>query len=147
VSASPTPPLRVLLPYDDSASAQRAVERVSALVARGVALHIHVLNVQPPLRSDVTTFVPASNVADFHREEGLKVLAPALRVLEATGVVARPHVGVGVPADVISATARELEIEMIVMGTHGRTAMAELLLGSVATSVIRQSDVPVMLIR
>jgi nucleotide-binding universal stress UspA family protein len=137
----------VLVAYDDSESAQRAIGRVIAYAARGLAFDLHLLNVQPPLRSDVTTFVPAANVHDFHREEGMKELAPAQHALDAAGLAHHDHVGVGSPADTIARVAVELDAELIVMGTHGRSAMAELLLGSVASGVVRAVSIPVTLVR
>ncbi|MFN8057762.1 MAG: universal stress protein [Vicinamibacterales bacterium] len=140
-------PWRVLLPFDASDNALRAVDHAVALERRGLALDLHLVNVQPPLRSDVTGFVPAANVQDFHREEGLKVLARAAARLDASGVAHTDHVVVGPPTDAIAELASSLEPQFILMGTHGRTAVASLLLGSVAAGVVRASTVPVMLVR
>jgi universal stress protein A len=56
-------------------------------------------------------------------------------------------VGVGKPADSIVQLAREEGVDLIVMGTHGRTGMRHLLLGSIAEAVIRQVQCPVMTVR
>jgi nucleotide-binding universal stress UspA family protein len=53
----------------------------------------------------------------------------------------------GTPADVIPETAREGEFDLIVMGSHGRSAVARLAVGSVADAVMRKSQVPVMTLR
>jgi nucleotide-binding universal stress UspA family protein len=50
-------------------------------------------------------------------------------------------------ADVILQEAREWAADLIVMGTHGRRGVAHMFLGSVAEGVIRDSPVPVMVIR
>jgi len=51
------------------------------------------------------------------------------------------------PRPTIVAAARELSCQLIVMGTHGRSGLAHLLLGSVAEYVVRNSTVPVLTVR
>jgi nucleotide-binding universal stress UspA family protein len=53
----------------------------------------------------------------------------------------------GAPRPVIVNSATDLRCQMIVMGTHGRSGLAHLLLGSVAEYVVRHSKVPVLTIR
>jgi nucleotide-binding universal stress UspA family protein len=53
----------------------------------------------------------------------------------------------GSPRPVIVDAALELNCQMIVMGTHGRSGLAHLLLGSVAEYVVRNSKVPVLTVR
>lgn len=50
-------------------------------------------------------------------------------------------------ADVLLRAAREANADVIIMGTHGRSGIMHLLLGSVAEGVLRQSDIPVLLVR
>jgi nucleotide-binding universal stress UspA family protein len=51
------------------------------------------------------------------------------------------------PASVIAEFAKQRDADLIVVGTHGRTGLSHLLMGSVAESLIRHSDCPVMTIR
>jgi nucleotide-binding universal stress UspA family protein len=53
----------------------------------------------------------------------------------------------GPPRPLIVDSATDLHCQMIVMGTHGRSGLAHLLLGSVAEYVVRHSRVPVLTIR
>jgi nucleotide-binding universal stress UspA family protein len=53
---------------------------------------------------------------------------------------------VGVPADEILEVAGEDDVDLIVMGTHGRTGIKRALLGSVAERVVRQSPIPIHLV-
>ena len=48
------------------------------------------------------------------------------------------------PAEAIARFARENSVDFVAMGTHGRSGLGQALLGSVATSVVRQSSVPVL---
>ncbi len=53
----------------------------------------------------------------------------------------------GKPADTINQTAEDLDVDLIVMATHGRTGVTRLFLGSVAEHVVRASKRPVLTIR
>ncbi len=56
-------------------------------------------------------------------------------------------VRVGVPAEEIVRYAEVAEIDLIIMGTHGRTGLAHALMGSVAEQVVRTAPCPVLLVR
>jgi nucleotide-binding universal stress UspA family protein len=53
----------------------------------------------------------------------------------------------GAPAEVIVETAKEQNCDLIVMGTHGHGVIADVLIGSTAKWVVRQSPIPVLVIR
>jgi nucleotide-binding universal stress UspA family protein len=53
----------------------------------------------------------------------------------------------GMPAGVIGQVARDIEADIVVIATHGRSGLARLVLGSVATSVLQQAETPVLLVR
>ncbi|WP_131110047.1 universal stress protein [Sulfuricystis thermophila] len=108
---------------------------------------IHLLNVQPPLSGDVSRFINAGQIRDFHREEGLKALAEAKGRLEAAGIVPQLHVSVGNSAETITAYAADLGCELILLGTRGHTGISGTLLGSVASRVVAHAPVPVLLVR
>ncbi|MDI6750689.1 MAG: universal stress protein [Rhodocyclaceae bacterium] len=108
---------------------------------------IHLLNVQPPLSGDVSRFINAGQIRDFHREEGLKALAEAKDRLEAAGIVPQLHVSVGNSAETITAYAADLGCELILLGTRGHTGISGTLLGSVASRVVAHAPVPVLLVR
>ncbi len=108
---------------------------------------IHLLNVQPPLSGDVSRFINAGQIRDFHREEGLKALAEARGRLEAAGIVPQLHVSVGNSAETIAAYAADLGCELILLGTRGHTGISGTLLGSVASRVVAHTPVPVLLVR
>jgi universal stress protein A len=54
---------------------------------------------------------------------------------------------VGVPALEIAGLAEEEQADLIIMGTHGRTGLTRLLMGSVAEAVVRRADCPVLTLR
>lgn len=108
---------------------------------------IHLLNVQHPLSGNVSQFVNAEQVRDFHRDEGLKALAAAKAKLEAAGIVPVPHVSVGDCAETIVEFAASRGCEQILLGTRGHTGLGGTLLGSVASKVIHLTKVPLLLVR
>ncbi len=137
-----------LIPVDGSETALKAV---AWAVARRddwkEAPALHLLNVQPALPRDVSRFIDADQVRDFHREEGLKALAEAERRLKAAGIEPRLHVSVGDSAETICEFAASRGCDLILIGTRGHTGLGGTLLGSVAAKVTHLSHVPLLLVR
>ncbi len=59
----------------------------------------------------------------------------------------RQEVGVGTPHERIVERAEKKDVDMIVMSTHGRTALAHMFIGSVTEQVVRRSVCPVLSVR
>ena len=140
--------IKVLLPTDGSAASTQAI---SQLLSRQSwfrqPLELHLLNIQQAVRGDVGRFVGQEQLRSFHHDEGIKALAAARAVLDAAGVPYQFHVSVGDDAAaVIARFAREQHMDMIAIGKRGQSAVAGLLLGSVATAVSRLATVPVLLL-
>ncbi len=138
----------LLLPIDDSPNSLRALDWVLAQLPQWrTPPTLHLINVQPSLHGDISRFVNATQIAEFHRESGDKALAAARARLAAAGVSADVHVRVGEAAVVIDQAARDLGCHQIVMGTRGHSGLTGLLLGSVATRLSHISALPLTLIR
>jgi nucleotide-binding universal stress UspA family protein len=111
-------------------------------------LEIHLLNVQHVLHKDVSQFVSAQDVKGYLEDESRKELAAACARLDGAGLAYQRHVVVGeLAAETIAHFAREHGIDQILMCTHGRSSVADLVLGSVAKGVLQHSDLPVTLVR
>jgi hypothetical protein len=54
---------------------------------------------------------------------------------------------IGLPKEEILNTAKEWQADLIVMGTHGRTGLLHLVMGSVAEHIVRHATVPVLVVR
>lgn len=138
----------LLLPVDGSEPALRAVDWViGQLPLWKQAPSLHLLTVQPSLHGDISRFISAAQIQDYHREEGEKCLAAARERLMAAGLAPVTHIRVGESAQVICAAATELQCDQIILGTRGHSGLAGLLLGSVATKLAKLSPVPVTLVR
>jgi len=139
-------PLAMLLPTDDSASARAAADHIVALAGRGLAVDVHLLSVQPPLRGGAAAWVPGVELKAWHREEGMKALAGCEAILGAAGIRTHCHVGVGDPAEIVVEFAARLGCQHVVMGTRGLSPTVGLVLGSVAAGVIAACRLPVTLV-
>ncbi|MBK7675015.1 MAG: universal stress protein [Candidatus Accumulibacter sp.] len=137
-----------LIPVDGSQASLRAVDHVvQEVLGDTTALEVVLVNVQPPLPSDVTRFVSSAVVHDYHREKGEAALADARAKLEAAGVAYSHHILVGEPAPTIVDFARENGCMLIVMGARGLGTVAGVLLGSVTQRVVHLTDLPVVVVK
>jgi nucleotide-binding universal stress UspA family protein len=141
--------MKILLPVDGSDCSLRAVGH---LVAHGAWFRevpeIHLLHVQPPIPiGHALAHVSKETLHSHYMEESREHLLGAQRRLDAAGRLHTTHIHVGQPAEVIARLASELECDLIVMGTHGRTGIAGLVMGSVASRVLHLAECPVMLVK
>ena len=136
---------RILIALDDSAIAAHAVdvgiELATALKAQ--AALVYVVDPTPGFQPD--SGIPAAEWAATLKREGQLFLAT---VAQRTGEPpAWQFLREGKPADQILAAAREWDAEVIVIGTHGRSGVSRLVLGSTAESVVRHAPCPVLVIK
>jgi nucleotide-binding universal stress UspA family protein len=137
---------RILIPTDGSDSAKSAVKMALGLAeTHGATLHVLFIVNQPASVSGVGEgFSGLDNLLDALEEEGHNATGEIVeqareRDIETTAAVRR-----GNPHDDILAYADESDIDVIVMGTHGRTGVKRALLGSVTEDVVRHSEIPVL---
>lgn len=140
--------MKILLPIDGSKHSSAAVEFIASRTTLiGSDPHVDVLNVQLNVPARAARAVGKELVRAYHEEESDKVLKPALLQLAKAGIEAAAHPRVGHPAEEISAAAEKFKSDLVVMGSHGRTDLKGLLLGSVTHSVMARTRVPLLLIR
>jgi len=138
-----------LIPIDGSPFSARAVDYVIARIRQNPGAHsVHVITVQMPLVGvNIKLFVSAESLQSLYREEGHKILDPALETLRAAGITGEAHLRVGEAGESIIDVSRDIGATEIVMGSHGRGALAGALMGSVTQKVVHQSEVPVVLLK
>lgn len=135
---------RILVPTDFSETSNEAVRQGVAL-ARACGSGFILLYVGHAL-SEVAAQFPLgleASLMDAERERLLKILSPA----DQAAVHPEFVMCVGQPAEEIVRCAGERDVDLIVMGTHGRGGVSHLLLGSVAEKVIRTAPCPVLVVR
>lgn len=138
---------KLVVAVDGSENALLAVRHAAKRAKADPATAIHLVNVQYPLHGGVSTFINAGQIKQYHQEEGEKALASAREVLDREQVTYEPHLFVGEPAEVITRYAAEQGCDEILIGTRGLSGLSSLLVGSVATKIIHQATVPVVLVK
>ncbi len=141
--------MKVLIPIDGSASADRAVEHVISSIAwLKEAPQVCLLNVQWNVASgNVKLFIDQETINAHYREQGMAALASARAKLDAAGLAYSYHVSVGTPAEAILQYAQEQHVDQIVMGARGQNALSHVLLGSVANKLAHLAPMPLLLVK
>lgn len=140
---------RLMLPFDGSENALRAVRHAIGLAKSNPPVSVHLLHAHEPplLYGEVAVYVDAAKLAELQRREGLALLTAAEAMLRGAGVEFSSETLVGPVAETIVRRAEERGCSAIVMGTRGMSAIGNLVLGSVATKVVHLTRLPVTLIK
>ena len=139
--------MRVLIAIDGSDASKMAVrsliDHVSWFRERP---ELHLLHVHPPVPVGLATRHVGHDVLEhYYREESEAALAAARALFDAAKLPYTLHIHVGEPALTIVKVAGELACDLISLGNHGRGALPNALLGSVATKVLHLTSIPVLL--
>jgi len=133
---------RILVPTDGSKEAGSAVDHATD-IARTYDAALHTIYA---VNTSVDTTTPGT--LDALKEAGETAVDEVVQRAEAAGVgTVEGVVAQGAPHRAILDYADEHDIDMIVMGTHGRTGLPRYLLGSVTEKIVRLSDAPVLTVR
>ncbi len=131
----------ILLPTDGSDGADAALEHAVAQ-AQAYDATLHVLYVTN------TTYMGSgaaeATAVEALRNSGADILAETVESLDERGVDVESKQLEGDPHATIVEYSEDADIDLIVMGTHGRTGLDRYLLGSVTEKVVRTSAVPVL---
>jgi nucleotide-binding universal stress UspA family protein len=137
---APYPYRNVLVPTDGSERAGRALDQAVALAARSGAT-LHLLSVVDVGNVGVEAYSGTDPLVSAAEE----TVAEAAAVAEAAGVETVEHVEVGSSAARgIRSYLEDSDVDLVVMGTRGRTGVERYLIGSVAERTVRTSPVPVL---
>lgn len=141
--------MKILLAADGSPYTQMAARHlVNHLAWFAKVPDVHIVHVQPPIpypRAEAV--VGKAAVHSYQREESEAALAVAESELSKAGIPYRSSWRVGEVAPEIAGYVKANKIDLVVMGSHGKGALANLALGSVATKCIAMLEVPVMIVR
>ncbi len=137
---------RVVFATDFSSCAERAQEYALAMAsAWGASLDIlHVVEFQPGM--DVE-FPVNQMYLDHRKEEAGPSLQSAKERAIRAGLSAQTHLRVGVPSQEIQTCVRSSGADLVVLGTHGRTGLEHVLLGSTAERIVRIAPCPVLSVK
>jgi nucleotide-binding universal stress UspA family protein len=140
---------KVMLPFDGSANALRAVNHVIQFARAGGKVSVHLVHAheEPLLYGELGIFVSKEQIADLQQKHSEALLAPAEKLLGDAKVPFEKEILVGAIAERIATRAAELGCHAIVMGTRGMGSIGNLLMGSISTKVVHLATVPVTLVK
>lgn len=137
---------RILVPIDFSDCSLDALE-YAVVVAQRAKASLTLLHVLEPVSYGLDFALPQMTKREQMRDAIKERLAGLVSALTAVGVKSDYLIRGGLPGDSILAAARSQPVDMILMGTHGRRGLSHAFYGSVAESVLRKAQCPVLTVR
>jgi nucleotide-binding universal stress UspA family protein len=145
---------RILVPLDGSEFGEAALPYVEEF-ARAVRAEVTLLHSVTPHHFEIdlaeTRSPHLSKLSEEYIEHAKATagdyLATIQKRLSEKGIAAHCLVEIGPPADRIAACAKEKEIDLIALSTHGRSGISAMVMGSVANKVFHSAEVPVLLVK
>lgn len=141
--------MKMLLATDGSEYSRLALEKAADLAA-ATGSDVLVLAVSQLVNLGTVgpmVYAPESAFEVPTKEESEGILQEAAEYLDARGVRNKTLRCIGQPAEAILHTAEEEHVDLIVLGSHGRTGLQRFLLGSVSNQVVSHSPVSVLVAR
>jgi len=134
---------RILYATDFSSAAKKALPIVGA-IARRYHSQVYIANVCSPLPYTMVTPEAVCIMERKREQESLAALDGLLHSPELDGVAATALTKTGDPAQELKFVVRDHNIDLAVLGTHGRTGLMRMLMGSVAEELFRNLECPVL---
>lgn len=136
----------ILCPVDFSDASKNAY-RYAFEFAKSMGSKMILLNViEPrPIAADMSlNYIPLEeDLAAAARED----FAPLVSDAQAKGIDVSADVMIGMPAETILQQIADLDVSLLIMGSHGKTGLSRLLMGSVAEAVVRKAQIPVLIVK
>lgn len=143
---------KILYPTDFSECAQAAIPYIKSMKKAGTkeVIILHVIDVRQSTIIDTTafgeTFVYPYDISDILKKEAQtqikKLIKQFSRLFKITPLVVE-----GIPFKEIIQVAQQHTVSCIVLGSHGKSNIEEMLLGSVTEKVVRKSSIPCLVIK
>ena len=140
--------MKILLAADGSEYTQRMIDYVTRQHQLFDPAHDYtVLTVQMALPNHAASVVGTQATHEYYEEESRKVLDPVVAQLRKGGLRADGVWKVGHLGETIAQFAEDNGYDLVIMGSHGHNALGRLVMGSVASRVLSNCKVPVLLVR
>jgi nucleotide-binding universal stress UspA family protein len=139
---------KILFPIDFASNFETLVPWVSTLAKKFDAT-VYVLFVAQDLKHFASFYVPHGNIEDFQKQSidsAKKRMAAAAQEFSPQFPKMETRVELGDPAEKILAFAQQEHIDLIVMGSQGRSGLDRMIFGSVANKVVKNASCPVLTI-
>ncbi|TLU83877.1 MAG: universal stress protein [Chlorobium sp.] len=136
----------ILCPVDFSDASRNAI-RYAKEFALNMHASVYLLNiVEPrPMAVDITlNYVPLEEELEKAASDDLREI---LEGFKKDNIKAECGVEIGNPADVILDRIEKLDVNLVIMGSHGKKGLSRLIMGSVAETVVRKANCPVLTVK
>lgn len=139
---------RILVPVDFSEHSEQALATAEELARKfGAELHVlHSYSCEPPAMAPYAPAIPPDYLRSV-REAATEHLRSWCEQHASGDLVLVQHLSLSPPGEAIADGARELDVDLIVMGTRGLTGLKHVLLGSVAERTVRTAECPVLTLK
>ena len=140
--------MKILVPVDGSNYSDAALAFIASRTRLiGTRPDVELLNVQLPVPPRIERVASRATIRNYLAAEANRVLEPAVARLLRAGLAVRSSFAVGVPGIEIARAAARSGADLIVMGSHGHSAVKGLLLGSVTQAVLASCTTPLLVVR
>jgi nucleotide-binding universal stress UspA family protein len=140
--------MKILLPVDGSDYTKRMLSYLAAhdeLLGSG---HEYLLfTAVPVIPAYAANFLDGKTLAGYYADAAEEVFKPLRAFAAKQGWTVREEHGRGRATDAIADVVKAEKPDLIVMGTHGHSALGNVMLGSVTSGVLARCQVPVLLVR
>jgi nucleotide-binding universal stress UspA family protein len=141
-----SPISKILVATDFSTCARRALD-YAAFLAGACSVPVELLHVIDILQDSDFDSLEANRYFDYCRKQAEKPLDEMAAFLVEAGLVAKCRLRRGIPSQQINDVAADCRADLVVLGSHGRTGLAHIVLGSTAERVVRGAPCPVLIVR
>ncbi|MEF8884581.1 MAG: universal stress protein [Haloarculaceae archaeon] len=138
--------VHILVPMDGSPMAKRALEHALSMHPDARFTVLHVIDYIKESYS-ARALVGTDELRERAEERAEELFEEAERIADEHGAEVDTLTAVGDPSREIVACAEDRDVDQVVIGSHGRSPMSRILLGSVAETVTRRAPVPVTVVR
>ncbi len=140
--------MKILLAVDGSEFTKRVLEYLSAHPGLfDTTTEFTALTVSAPITPGALSMLPKDFVSDYYADNAREVLDPVQAYARDHGWSLTTEARVGHAADVIAEVADTGKYDLLVMGSHGRTGLLKVVVGSVVSQVLGRSKVPLLIVR
>ncbi|ELY44589.1 universal stress protein [Natronorubrum sulfidifaciens] len=138
--------MNVLVPVDESDPAREAVEHAVTTYPDATITALHVINPSMAMYRGEMAY-NYERLMELEEEEAETLFETIEQIGAEHDASITTELMVGTPARSIVSFATDNDVDQIVLGSHGRSGMSRVLLGSVAEQVVRRATVPVTVVR
>ena len=140
--------MKILAPVDGPKASLKAIKHACNMLASAPQFSVTLMSVHDDIALKHARSIVGSKAVDGYLQElSDKDLASARKLLDKAGVKHEVLIRTGHIAQEIVTQADEGEFDLIVMGNKGRSALRDLLIGSVAQRVLALAKTPVLLVK